>query len=85
MAAIADVGPGRQFLDHAHTLKHLRSTQWRPRLICRNSYERWSADGRTSLLERAHERLNQILKTHTSTPMDEKKAAAVKAVVAGYK
>jgi len=86
--AVAVIGQGSrqgQFLTQPHTLKHLRSTQWRPRLICRTGYERWTAEGRTSLLDRAHERLNQILKTHTPTPMDEKKAAAVKAAVAGYK
>ena len=41
--------------------------------------------GRTSLLDRAHERLNQILKTHTAKPMDEKMAAAIEAVVSGFK
>ncbi|WP_319407093.1 trimethylamine methyltransferase family protein [uncultured Desulfosarcina sp.] len=82
---IVQGGRQGQFLTHPHTLKHLRSTQWRPRLICRNGYERWSAEGRTSLLDRAHERLNQILKTHTATPVDEKMAGAIDALVTHFK
>ena len=82
---IGQGGRQGQFLTQPHTLKHLRSTQWRPRLICRTGYERWSAEGRTSLLDRAHERLNQILKIHTVKPMDKKMAAAIEAVVSGYK
>jgi hypothetical protein len=35
-------------------------------------------------LERAYERLNQILKTHAPTPMDEKMASAVNAVVKNF-
>ena len=86
--AVEVIGQGGrqgQFLTQPHTLKHLRSTQWRPRLICRNSYERWSAEGQTSLLDRAHERLNQILKTHTAKPMDANMASAIEAVVTGFK
>jgi trimethylamine--corrinoid protein Co-methyltransferase len=81
---IAQGGRQGQFLTHPHTLKHLRSTQWRPRLICRSGYERWSAEGRTSLLDRAHERLNQILNTHTARPVDRKMAAAIEALVTGF-
>jgi len=86
--AVAVIGQGGrqgQFLTQPHTLKHLRSTQWRPRLICRTGYERWSAEGRASLLDRAHERLNQILKSHTATPMEPKMAAAIEAQVSGYR
>jgi trimethylamine--corrinoid protein Co-methyltransferase len=86
--AVEVIGQGGrqgQFLTQPHTLKHLRSTQWRPRLICRSAHERWTAEGRTSLLDRAHERLNQILKTHTAKPMDQKLAGAVQAVVSSYR
>ena len=86
--AVAVIGQGGrqgQFLTQPHTLKHLRSTQWRPRLICRTGYERSSAEGRASLLDRAHERLNQILKSHTATPMEPKMAAAIEAQVSGYR
>ncbi|WP_410289266.1 trimethylamine methyltransferase family protein [Desulfosarcina sp.] len=85
--AVAVIGQGGrqgQFLTHPHTLKHLRRTQWRPRLICRSGHQSWSAEGRTSLLDRAHERLKEILNTHTVKPMDEQIAAAVEAVVSSF-
>ena len=86
--AVEMIGQGGrqgQFLTHPHTLKHLRSTQWRPNLICRRGYEQWSAEGKTSLLDRAHERLNQILENHTAKPIDEKMARAIEVVVTGFK
>jgi trimethylamine--corrinoid protein Co-methyltransferase len=86
--AVAVIGQGGrqgQFLTQPHTLKHLRATQWRPRLISRDGYERWVAEGRTSLLDRAHGRLNHILKTHKATPMDSKMADGIEALVSGFK
>ena len=86
--AVEVIGQGGrqgQFLTHPHTLKHLRSTQWRPNLLCRRGYERWSVEGKTSLMDRAHDRLNRILDTHTAKPMDQKMAGAVEAVVSGYR
>ncbi|HSO19008.1 MAG TPA: hypothetical protein VLT88_06105 [Desulfosarcina sp.] len=38
-----------QFLTLPHTLRHLRTTQWRQKPICRQGYEQWSAQGRTSI------------------------------------
>jgi trimethylamine--corrinoid protein Co-methyltransferase len=81
---IAQGGRQGQFLTLPHTLKHLRSTQWRPSLFCRQSYEQWSTQGRTSLLARAHERLGRIMETHTPRPLQEKTAAAIEAVANGY-
>jgi trimethylamine:corrinoid methyltransferase-like protein len=66
-------------------LKHLRTTQWRPNLLCRHGHEQWSAEGRTSLLDRAHKRLNRILESHTPTPIDARLAGAIDAVVTDYR
>jgi trimethylamine--corrinoid protein Co-methyltransferase len=82
---ISQGGRQGQFLTQPHTLKHLRTTQWRPDLLCRQSYEQWSAEGRTSLLDRAHERLSRILETHTVKPMDAETAGAIDAIVEGYR
>ena len=70
--ALEVIGQGAEqghFLTHPHTLKHLRRTQWRPGLFCRRGYERWAAEGRTSLLERAHARMNRILADHRPPPV----------------
>ena len=85
--AVEVIGQGGrqgQFLTQPHTLKHLRTTQWRPTLLSRKGYEKWSAEGKTSLMDRAHERLNQILASHTANPIDLKMAGTIDAVVTGF-
>ena len=85
--AVEVIGQGGrqgQFLTQPHTLKHLRTTQWRPTLLSRKGYEKWSAEGKTSLMDRAHERLNQIPASHTANPIDLKMAGTIDAVVTGF-
>ncbi len=70
--AVEVIGQGARqghFLTHPHTLRHLRSTQWRPGLFCRRGHERWLEEGSTTLLERAHEHMNHILATHQPIPL----------------
>jgi trimethylamine--corrinoid protein Co-methyltransferase len=81
--AVEVIGQGARqghFLTHPHTLKHLRSTQWRPTLICRRGHERWLEEGGTTLLERAHDRLTHILATHQPTPVPADAWAAVERI-----
>lgn len=66
-----------EFLTHPHTLKHVRATQWRPRLICRKGYEDWLAAGSTSLLQRARTRLATILETHQSAAVPDQQRLAI--------
>jgi trimethylamine--corrinoid protein Co-methyltransferase len=61
---VREVGPAGNFLTHPHSLKHLRATQWRPKLTSRAGYEKWQSSGATSLLDRAQKRLHQILESH---------------------
>jgi trimethylamine--corrinoid protein Co-methyltransferase len=67
VAAIGD------FLSHSHTLKHLRATQWRPKLFSREGYEDWSQSGSLSLLNRAQHQLAKILENHRPPAISEKK------------
>lgn len=77
---IAEGAEQGQFLTHPHTMKHLRAVQWRPRLISRQSHEKWAQEGRADLLERARGRLAGILETHQPRPIDPEKARAISAV-----
>jgi len=61
---VREVGPAGNFLTHPHSLKHLRATQWRPKLTSRVGYEKWQSSGATNLLDRARGRLHQILESH---------------------
>ena len=75
---IKEVGPGGQFLTHKHTLRHFRSTQWRPRLICRDGYEKWEESGKRNLLDRARQRLLEIIETHRPLPIPPEKAQVIR-------
>lgn len=74
---IREVGSDGNFLVHRHTLEHLQSTQWRPKLISRMGYEKWEASGRTSLLQRAQQKLQQILQEHQPIPIPAEKARKI--------
>ncbi|MCF8106215.1 MAG: trimethylamine methyltransferase family protein, partial [Desulfohalobiaceae bacterium] len=46
LESIKEVGSQGHYLTQAHTLEHLRSTQWRPELISRDGFETWEKKGR---------------------------------------
>ena len=78
---VGEVGATGNFLTHMHTLKHLRSTQWRPHLINRMGHEKWRASGSTTLLERGRKKLQQILREHQPTPIPAEQAKQIQEVV----
>ena len=78
---IQEVGYEGDFLTHPHTLKHLRQTQWRPRLISRRGYEDWQSVGGTSLLGRSKKRLQDILRNHQTVPIPAKQAREIQRIV----
>ena len=82
---IKEVGPGGHFITHDHTYTHFRSTQWRPRLICRDGYEKWKESGSRSLMERARLRLLEILETHRPLPIPPEKAQVIRSLVDQFK
>lgn len=82
---IEEVGADGNFLTHPHTLKHLRSTQWRPKLISRMGYDQWQSTGSTSLLGRAQKKLQQILEEHQSFPIPEDQAQEIQKRVDQFK
>jgi trimethylamine---corrinoid protein Co-methyltransferase len=81
LASIADVGPGGQHLGTDHTLRHYRQEVWPRPLADVRSYETWAADGRKSAVERAGERVQELLAAYEPTPLSWERATAVDAVV----
>jgi trimethylamine--corrinoid protein Co-methyltransferase len=71
LETIAEVGPGRQFLDHAHTLKYLRRTMWVPYVTDHNGYEGWAASGAKDYATRAREYAQQLLESHQPEAIDD--------------
>jgi trimethylamine--corrinoid protein Co-methyltransferase len=58
---IAEVGPGGMFMDHLHTLKHMRTTALFPEIADRDSRAEWQAAGALDAHSRAMQRVREIL------------------------
>jgi trimethylamine--corrinoid protein Co-methyltransferase len=65
------VGPGEHYLAEKHTLKHFQDLLFFPELTDRNSYDAWKKAGGKSMVKRARERAEEILKEHWPTPLDK--------------
>ncbi len=59
---IEAVGPGGNHLARPYTRTHFRSF-WRPALLDQSVYERWHAEGATTLAERVSERVAELRRT----------------------
>jgi trimethylamine--corrinoid protein Co-methyltransferase len=67
---IDQVGPGGSYLAHPHTRKWFRKEQYFPSVFDRRKYEDWVRHGRKDAVQRAHERVEEILRTHWPEPLD---------------
>ena len=67
---IKEVGHTGNYLTHSSTLDHY-SELIHPRLMNRETYESWSAKGRTDAHERALEKARILVATHQPKPMGE--------------
>jgi len=77
---INDIGPFKDFLSHDDTYRNMR-IQSQPTLIDRRVREEWSADGSTTIHERATAKAREILETHVPTPLPPGAAEAMRAIV----
>jgi trimethylamine--corrinoid protein Co-methyltransferase len=65
-------GPGRNFLNTAHTFKHFRKETWLDYTITeRRPRSTWMKDGSKDMKQRALEKARHILKTHQPMPLDK--------------
>jgi len=78
--AIAEVGPGGNFLTHAHTLKHCREA-FRPKTFVRKPRNVWASEGRNDILDMAKERLNEIRKKHRPAPLSKEVQKELRAIL----
>jgi trimethylamine--corrinoid protein Co-methyltransferase len=65
---IDSVGPGRNFLQEKHTLKHYKE-DWYPDLFDRSIYEKWQDAGKRTLVQRLQKKTQQILEKHEPKPL----------------
>jgi len=67
-------GPGGQFIDHDHTLRHLRRERWEPRLTSREPWETWQAHGGLDMRQRANVEARRILEQEWEPYVSEDQA-----------
>ncbi|MFH1135126.1 MAG: trimethylamine methyltransferase family protein [Pseudomonadota bacterium] len=84
LPVIAEAGKTGHFLTHPHSLKHLRSVQWRPKLMNRLGYEKWTKLGGVGLLEKAGRRVDEILAGYQVKPLDPSAAQEIQALCAAF-
>ncbi|MCL2808021.1 MAG: trimethylamine methyltransferase family protein [Coriobacteriia bacterium] len=58
--AIKEVKPGGEYLTCSHTLEHYKDN-WFPDVTCRNTIERWTELGATTMEERCKAKIKQVL------------------------
>jgi trimethylamine--corrinoid protein Co-methyltransferase len=61
---IQRVGVGGSFIAEEHTVRHMRETGWRSSLFNQASWDAWHADGGKDVYQKAHEKVEAILKQH---------------------
>jgi trimethylamine--corrinoid protein Co-methyltransferase len=65
---IHEIGPDGNFLEAEHTLRHVRE-DWRPTLLDRLDYNRWTDQGGKTVQERANEKVKEIIEAHHADPL----------------
>ncbi len=68
LEAIQAVGPGGEFMSHAHTLAHWREL-WLPRVFDRQRLEPWLERGGSSVEARLKEKTIALMDEHQPTPL----------------
>jgi trimethylamine--corrinoid protein Co-methyltransferase len=67
---IKKVGPGGHFLKQPHTIKHMRSEFFFPKLSDRDLREDWESSGSMDARQRANITARELLAEHTPEPID---------------
>ena len=75
------VGPGGHFLSQRHTMQFLEREQFIPSLSDRRTREKWEDAGSQGMVDRAHEKVEQILAEHQVDPLPAKVEAELERIV----
>jgi len=78
---IKEIGPGGEFISHAHTFENFKREQSQSKLIDRTMRETWLLNGGKDFTERAYEEANHILSTHQVAPLAPGVEATIRSIV----
>lgn len=79
--AINNVGPNGNFLAEEHTMNHFRE-RWVPTNFVRTTYDKWAADGKKDLKDRAKEKVKEIVAKGIRKPLAPEVLAELDVIVA---
>jgi trimethylamine--corrinoid protein Co-methyltransferase len=79
--AIADVGPGGNFLMEPQTVARCRTEFWQPEVCSRESLEAWMTGGQPDVTQRARGRWQQLLAEHQDPPLDATTASQLRTYI----
>lgn len=68
---IHSVGPGGNYISTSHTVKHLRSEFFLPKIAVRTNYAAWQAGGRKNSVDKAREFAINTLINHNPLPLPD--------------
>jgi trimethylamine--corrinoid protein Co-methyltransferase len=68
---IEKVGPGGNFLQEDHTLKHFRAEHWIPSLMDRQAREAWETTGAKTMGDRIRNKIRHLLETHRAPALSD--------------
>jgi trimethylamine--corrinoid protein Co-methyltransferase len=82
---IERVGPKGDYLGEEHTLRYLKSGEhWEPLISTREIYENWQREGRKDIVEKAHEKVQWILKNHKVAELSDRSKEDIQAIIKGF-
>ena len=74
------VGPGGHYLKQQHTMRFIEDEHFLPLLADRQTRERWESGGSKSMVDKAHEKVLQILSEHQVDPLPSEMAAELERI-----
>lgn len=69
---IAEVGPGKHFMDHQHTFDHFREEIWVNKMFDRQPIESWKNAGKPTMEDRTKEKVLDIIENHQPETLDDR-------------
>jgi trimethylamine--corrinoid protein Co-methyltransferase len=79
--AIREVGPRNNFMGLRHTLNHIRTEHYIPRLFDRSTFDTWESRGAKDIRDVAREKAKEILATHNPEPLPKEVQGELKAII----
>ena len=80
---IHEVGPGGEYLTHAHTYDHMHSLS-QSRIFDWNTREVWEAAGAKDVVERSYEKVHSILENHQPHPLPNGATENMRSIITQY-